>query len=143
KKRILGERVRSEDFIAAVEHGLPQPPAGDVSLTTLGSVSPFGPEATRLLGLGVRAGEAASRQRPSTHLVVAVDFSAGLARSGNWPWVREALLELLARLGRDDRLSLVVYQDEALMASSPLEPKDASLLRERLANAAPQGEVDP
>lgn len=143
KKRIAMDQVRTEDFIAAVDHNLPAPSADELSLSAFGSITPFGPERTRLLGLGVRAGEAMSRRLPSTHLVIAVDFSGGLARSGNWPWVREALLETLARLGSDDRVSLVFYQDEVLMASAPLERKDALLLRQRLASATPHGEVDP
>jgi hypothetical protein len=143
KRRIPADEVRTEDFIAAVEHDLPEPSPGELSLSTVGSVSAFGPDPTRLLGLGVRAGEAASRLRESTHLVIAVDFSAGLARSNHWPWLREALLESVARLSANDRISLVFYQDEVLMASSPLQRKDASLLRQRLANAYPQGEVDP
>jgi hypothetical protein len=143
KKRVPAERVRTEDFIAAVEHRLPAPGPGEVSLSAFGSVSPFGPEPTRMLGLGVRAGDASSRLRASTHLVLAVDFSAGLDRSGDWPWVREALVQSVARLGADDRVSLVFYQDDVLMASSPLERKDVTLLGQRLSGARPQGEVDP
>jgi hypothetical protein len=143
KKRIPAERIRTEDFIAAIEHGLPVPSPGEMSLSAVGSASPFGPEPTRLLGLGVRAGDAIARRRASTHLVLAIDFSAGLSHSGNWPWVREALLEAVARLGSDDRISLVFYQGEVLMASSPLERKDVPLLRQRLAGARPQGETDP
>lgn len=143
RKRIAADMVRTEDFIAAIQHDLPAPAAGDVSLSVFGSVSPFGPDRTRLLGLGVKAGEATTRQRPTTHLVIALDFSAGLNRSGHWPWVRESLLESLARLGSDDRISLVFYQDEVLMASAPLARHDLPLLRKRLTNAAPTGEVDP
>lgn len=143
KKRIAAERVRTEDFIAAVEHDLPRPAPGELSLSTFGSTSPFGPEVTRLLGLGVRAGDSIAQSRESTHLVIAIDFSTGLARSTHWPWVREALLESVDRLGAKDRISLVFYQDEVLMASSPLEQKDMPLLRQRLAVAKPQGEVDP
>lgn len=143
KKRSDAELIRTEDFIAAVEHDLPRPAPGELSLSSFGSTSPFGPEATRLLGLGVRAGDAVARSRESTHLVIAIDFSAGLARSGHWPWVREALLESVARLGTNDRISLVFFQDEILMASAPLEQKDMPLLRQRLTAARPQGEVDP
>jgi hypothetical protein len=143
KKRILPEKVRTEDFIAAVDHQLPAVAPGEIGLSITGSYSQFGPEGTRLLGLGVRAGDTVRRTTESAHLVIAIDFSAGLGRSGNWPWVREAIMETVGRLGKDDRISLVFYQDEVLMGSSPLRRSDLSLLQQRLIGFTPQGEVDP
>jgi hypothetical protein len=143
KKRIPSDRVRTEDFIAAVDQQLPSPRAGELSLTIVGSSSPFGPEPTRLLGLGVKAGDVASAAENATHLVIAVDFSAGLSKTGVWPWLQEAIAELVGRLGPDDRVSLVFFQDEVVMGSEPLSRQDRDLLRRRLAGTAPQGEVDP
>jgi len=143
KQRLAADQIRPEDFIAAIEHDLPKPASGELSLTLATAPSMFGPNRARLVGLGVCAGDTLNRQRPSTHLVLAIDFSAGLAKSGSWPWVQEAILETLARMGPHDRVSLVFFQNQVVMGSTPLDRDSADLLRSQLAGARPQGDADP
>lgn len=136
------DQIRTEDFIAAVDHQLPLASPGELSLKIAVGPSRYGPPGARLIGLGVRAGDALHRENESAHLVMAIDFSASLAKAGHWPWVREAILKSLGRLSARDRLSLVFFQEEVVMASSPLGRDDVDLLRQRLAGAKPGGNVN-
>jgi hypothetical protein len=139
KRALSADDIRVEDFIAA---GTPRwPHSGDhpVALHIAGAASPFGPEGSRVLAIGVSAGVSAA---PRTHLVAVIDFSADLATIAAWPMLREALVDLVARQRSQDRTSLLFLQDEVVMASQPLQAGDAPLLRQRLLAVEPDGTLD-
>jgi hypothetical protein len=142
KRRLPADEVRTEDFIAAMEYRFPQPAPGELGLTVLAGPSQFGPEAARMLALGVKAGEVPQRTEGSTHLVLAIDFSTGLGENGTWLWLQEALVETVQRLGRNDRMTLIFFQREVRMRTPPLDRSSAELLRASLANAEPRGMSD-
>jgi Ca-activated chloride channel family protein len=110
------QAVRTEDFLAAVHYDLPEPEAGkDLSLFTAGGPSPFGDPRTSLslLTIGVHARNARGGRHLPTHLVVAVDVSATMRLGGRLEMIRRAMAELFGQLGRDDRISIVDFSQEA------------------------------
>ncbi|MDZ7617160.1 MAG: von Willebrand factor type A domain-containing protein [Patescibacteria group bacterium] len=105
-------RVRTEEFLAAIDYGFPKPAGKPIRLSLFGGASPFMHGAFALQA-GVQAAELQAAPRPPVHLVLAVDASAG----GYWPQrlaiLRRALADLCRWLGPEDRISLVAFHRDA------------------------------
>ena len=141
-RRLNREEVQVEDFLATLESGLDAAPIGTPALAMAGGPSPFGPHGSRWLGLNVRTGKTPQRTRSATHLVVVVELSPRLVKSGTWDWLRAGLLEFLGRLGTHDRLSILLVQREVLFRSGPLDAGARDWLRQALPEKAPFHEPD-
>ncbi len=119
------ELVRTEEFLAAVDYGFPQPTQEALELSLAGGPSPFGGEGLYLLQVGVQAGHVAPRQRPPVHLVLAVDTSANMRWHGRIDMVRRALKEFSGPLDAGDRLSLVAFGEDARVVVEDVGPGEA------------------
>ncbi len=60
--------------------------------------------------------------------MVAVEMSSQLERRGTLSWLLSGLLELLERLGDQDRVTVVAVQNEVLFRTEPLTKHDGALL---------------
>lgn len=134
--------IRVEDFISALDYDLPVPAQGELGLSLMTCPSPLGPANSKFLAVGVSAGMARKRIRESTHLVVAIDFSESLGRSGDWQWVREALLEYVERLDSNDRMSVLVFDRDILLRTMPLARESLGELTSTLQQIVPRRECD-
>jgi len=103
--------IRVEDFIAAAAQNYPskQP----VSLHMDGGAAPLRPGAA-VLQVTAQAGQVAHRAAPATHLVVAIDVSASMRWDGRLEMAKRAVLELMPRLGPQDRLSVIAFNAEVM-----------------------------
>ena len=124
-KHAIPHMLRTEDFLAAIDYRLPLPKDRPVGLYVSGGPSPVSPLGLKrdLLQIGVRARDVASGDRPGTRLTLAVDVSASMDRSGGLEMVRRALGELTQRMGPRDRVSLVVFNDDAYVMAENLGQK--------------------
>jgi len=104
------EQVRVEDFIASVlPDSLTAAPPGAVAIRTAGGPSVFNPWESGLFQIRVQAGRHRARRLPASHLILAIDTSASMARGGALDAVRSAVDEVLQHLGPDDRLSVILF----------------------------------
>ncbi|MDX1946315.1 MAG: VWA domain-containing protein [Pirellulaceae bacterium] len=131
--------LRTEDFLAAMDYRFAPAPAGKLALRTAAGPAPFGPAGTGLVQIGVQAGPLATRVQRGTHLVVALDLSHSMARGGRLEMVQQGLSRLVAQLGTDDRLSLVVFQEEIIHCIELASRADAPSLRQLVGSLAPRG----
>lgn len=106
-RKLLANRIRTEDFINAVDYQYPAPRRQALALRAYGGTSPFGKQGTQLLHIGVQAASIAPAQRAPTHFVVLVDTSPSMARNNRLPQVRQALSRLLDSMGSSDRVTIV------------------------------------
>jgi Ca-activated chloride channel family protein len=119
-RRVSGDALRTEDFLAAIDCQFPQPDRGALGLHIAGGPSPFStgsafpsPEDRRLLLVGVQARKDAVEAHPPTHLTVAVDVSAGMRASERLAMVSRALGNPQGWMGPKDRVSLVTFNQNA------------------------------
>ena len=119
------ELVRTEEFLAAMDYGFPQPTQQALELSLAGGPSPFGGEGLCLLQVGVQAGHIAPQQRPPVHLVLAVDTSANMRWHGRIDMVRRALKEFSGAVDAGDRLSLVAFGEDARVVVQDVGPGEA------------------
>lgn len=105
--------IRTEEFLAAVDYGFPQPKGHSLGLSTAGGPSPFGGPGVLLLQIGVQGREVRDKQRRPARLVVTVDVSSSMRWGGRLEMVRRAMSQFAGRLGPEDRISLVAFSEEA------------------------------
>ncbi|WP_254512695.1 vWA domain-containing protein [Anatilimnocola floriformis] len=134
------DEVRVEHFLAGLESRFPAAPRGQLALHVQGSPSPFGTSDAFLLQLGVQAGKLRqSAKKQPTHLVIAIDISASMARGGRMEMVRSAVLQAHRQLSAKDALSLVAFDENVVCRVEHLRVNQEAELRRQLAELIPHG----
>ncbi|MCB2060518.1 MAG: VWA domain-containing protein [Novosphingobium sp.] len=114
------DAVRSEELINYFRYDYPLPDSRSTpfSITTDVAVTPWNPK-TRLMRIGLRGYDLPRSSRPPANLVFLVDVSGSMSSQDKLPLVKTALSGLARELGKQDRVSIVVY---AGAAGQVLEP---------------------
>ena len=114
------DRIRTEDFLAAVDYGFPKPGRNQgLGLTVAGGPSPISGEEFCLLQVGVQARQLDPGQQtdrawhPPLHLVLLIDTSTSMRWGSRMEIIRRALRDLPGIVGPQDRLSLVTFNQAA------------------------------
>lgn len=103
------DAVRVEELLNYFDYGYapPRGAQGPFAVSTRLAPTPWNPD-TLLLQVGVQTAAPVERPRAS-NLVFLVDVSGSMQAEDKLPLVKQALSMLVRELGRDDRISLVVY----------------------------------
>jgi Ca-activated chloride channel family protein len=115
-------QLHTEELLAAIDYSFPPPKRGPVALHVAGGPSPLAFGRGRLLQVGLRARDVPAGDRPSTHLIFAVDASSSMGEGGRLGLVRRALSDLGGSLDADDRASLVVFRERAQSMAEQIGP---------------------
>ena len=94
--------------------------------------SPFGPQGSRLLRVGVRADRMDQGQRAPANLVFLVDVSGSMASQGKLDLVKFSLETLVASLRPDDTVGIVVYAGSVGTLIEPTRVENRGLLLEAI-----------
>ncbi len=135
------DRVRTEDFLAAVDYGFPKPSYRGLGLTAAGGASPISGEGFSLLQVGVQAWQGDSRHAPM-HLVLLVNTSASMRWGSRVEIVRRALAGLPEMLGPQDRVSLVTFNQAAHVLVEDLGREAISQFRAAADSLAAEGSTN-
>ncbi len=106
------EEIHVEDFLAAMDFQYQAAKRRELALRVFAGPSAFGQDGAQLLQVGVQTGDAGERTRP-LHLTLAVDVSQSMRWGERLDMVRAAIIQLTRQLTADDRLSLVIFNNEA------------------------------
>lgn len=114
------DAVRSEELINyfRYDYAAPQNRQAPFTVSTDLAVTPWNP-ATRLLRIGLRGYDLPRAGRPPANLVFLVDVSGSMSSADKLPLVRTALAGLAGELGRQDKVSIVVYAGAAGLVLEP------------------------
>ena len=107
------DRIRTEEFLAAVDYNFPKPKSQALGLTVAGGPSPISGEGFCLLQVGVQARETDLSGHAPVHLVLLIDTSTSMRWGSRIEIVRRALHNLPGIVGKDDRLSLITFNQAA------------------------------
>ncbi len=104
------DAVRTEELINYFRYDYPAPQGRSqpFSVTTDMAVTPWNPE-TRLLRVGLRGYDLPRENRPPANLVFLLDVSGSMDDPDKLPLVKTAMRQLAGEMGRQDRVSIVVY----------------------------------
>jgi Mg-chelatase subunit ChlD len=132
------ELLRTEEFLAAVDYEFPKPKQAPLALFAAGAASPFRGPRLHVLQFGVQARDVPEQARPAARLVIAVDVSASMRWGGRLKMVRQAVGRLIERIGPDDRISLVMFSEDAYLLADDVGRDAAHLLRGAIAELKPR-----
>jgi Ca-activated chloride channel family protein len=114
------DAVRTEELINYFRYDYANPAerTAPFSVTTDAMVTPWNAE-TRLLRIGLRGYDLPRQGRPPANLVFLVDVSGSMRSPDKLPLVKAALSGLAGELGRQDKVSIVVYAGAAGLVLEP------------------------
>jgi Ca-activated chloride channel homolog len=114
------DAVRTEELINYFRYDYARPDSREApfSVTTDVAVTPWNPN-TRLLRIGLRGYDLPREGRPPANLVFLMDVSGSMNSPDKLPLVKTALAGLANNLGRQDRVSIVVYAGAAGLVLEP------------------------
>ena len=133
--------LRTEEFLAAVDYGFPQPEKQTMGLHAAAAPAPF-QTGVVLLQFGVQAKELPRVDRSPAHLTLAVDTSASMRRDGRLAMIRRALGKLVGQMGPEDRISLVTFSEYAQIVVENIGPDEAEHLMAGIATLRPQSSTN-
>ena len=134
--------VRTEEFLAAVDYGFPAASQQALGLSTAAGPSPFGGPGLWLMQIGVQAGQLPPSKHQPMYLVLAVDVSASMRWGGRLGMIRGELSGLVRRLGPEDRVSLIVFSEEAEALAEEAGPDEADQLSAVIKLLAPRSSTN-
>ena len=107
------DRIRTEEFLAAVDYNFPKPKHQSLGLIVAGGPSPVSGEGFCLLQVGVQARQTDPGKHAPVHLVLLIDTSTSMRWGSRMEIVRRALGDLPGIVSGEDRLSLVTFNQAA------------------------------
>lgn len=131
--------VRTEEFLAAMDYGLPMPTRGELRLSAAAGPSPFAGEGYWLLLLGVQAQSPLLLQHPPKHLIVVFDSSGSMNWGGRAEMARRALDRLFRMIAWEDRVSLITFSEKATVQFAGATRDEADAMSDLLAKVRVEG----
>jgi Ca-activated chloride channel family protein len=124
----MGSQARIEEMVNYFDYSWPAPEASATApfqVTTAVHAAPWDPT-HRLAVIGVKAKEAMHTDR-GNNIVLLVDVSGSMADPDKLPLLAQSLSKMMAKLGSQDRVSLVTYADgdKTVFESVPGSDHDA------------------
>jgi Ca-activated chloride channel homolog len=113
------EAVRTEEVVNAFDYGDRAPDHATFRIFVEGSPSPFG-HGTSLVRLGIKGRRLGREESRPAVLTFVVDASGSMAQPDRFGLARLALDELIGRLGKDDRIQLIAFNDTARVLADPV-----------------------
>jgi Ca-activated chloride channel family protein len=118
-RRPPAELVRVEEFLNYFHYDYPAPTQDTFGIYVDGAPSPFGPDGTRLVRVGIQGKTIDTSQRQDAVLTFVIDISGSMAQPNRLPLVKEALRLLVHELRQGDQVAIVVYGDTAVTVLEP------------------------
>ncbi|MEI8353084.1 MAG: von Willebrand factor type A domain-containing protein, partial [Lentisphaerota bacterium] len=113
------EAVRTEEVVNAFDYGDRAPDLATFRIFVEGSPSPFG-HGTSLIRLGIKGRRLGREESRPAVLTFVVDASGSMAQPDRFGLARLALDELIGRLGPNDRIQLIAFNDTARVLADPV-----------------------
>jgi Ca-activated chloride channel family protein len=105
-------KVRTEEFLAAMDYGFARPEHDALGIRTALGPSAFGMPGSAMLQVAAQAKDLTDQHQPA-HLILIIDTSASMLWEGRWNRVRQGIHGYIEHMGPDDRLSLVAVGEKA------------------------------
>jgi Ca-activated chloride channel family protein len=123
--------IRVEECINYFKQEYPDPSDGAFSINLEAARSPFSPEGTYLLKVGLQGKHIADWQRKDASLTFVMDVSGSMADDNKINMVKYGLTKLVDQLGPNDRVAIVAFSDTAWVVLEPTSVES----RDRIINA--------
>jgi Ca-activated chloride channel family protein len=134
--------VRVEEFINYFKQEYPDPTDGAFSINLEGARSPFSPEGTYLLKVGLQGKHLADWQRKDALLTFVMDVSGSMQEDDKINMVKHGLTTLVDQLGPNDRVAIVAFTDTAWVALEPTSVENRSRILDAINSLYPMNSTN-
>lgn len=134
------DKIRTEEFLAAMDYQFPLPANGQVALRSAAGPSPWSSAGLNLLQVAVQAGRVPRRNAQPTHTVLLVDGSASMQWEGRWQAALAGVAGFCDQLTERDQVSLVIANGQPKPVAQRLSPADCKARLADLARQLPNGD---
>jgi Ca-activated chloride channel family protein len=111
--------IRVEEVINYFKQEYPDPSEGAFSINLEAARSPFSPEGTYLLKVGLQGKHIPDYQRKDASLTFVMDVSGSMADENRIDMVKHGLTKLVDQLGPNDRVAIVAFSNDAWVVLEP------------------------
>ncbi len=136
------EAVRVEEFVNAFEQGYNPPPDVAFAIYADGAPSPYQPDGTQLIRVGIQGYDVPEAQRQAANLTFVIDVSGSMDMENRLGLVKRSLELLVERLRPDDTVAIVVYGSEARVVLSPTTGADKGAILNAIYSLTPDGSTN-
>jgi Ca-activated chloride channel family protein len=118
------DSVRVEEFVNYFRQDYPAPPDVAFAVYADGAPSPFHPDGSVLLRIGVQGYRVSDEERKPMVLTFVIDVSGSMAGEGKLEMVKDTLALLVDQLRPSDSVAIVAYSTEAWTVLEPTNGYD-------------------
>ncbi len=111
--------VRVEECVNYFQQEYPDPSEGAFSINLEAARSPFSPEGTYLLRVGLQGKHIPDYQRKDASLTFVMDVSGSMQEDNKIDMVKTGLTKLVDQLGPNDRVAIVAFSNDAWVVLEP------------------------
>jgi Ca-activated chloride channel family protein len=134
--------VRVEEFINYFKQEYPDPTDGAFSINLEGARSPFSPEGTYLLKVGLQGRHLADWQRKDALLTFVMDVSGSMQEDDRINMVKHGLTTLVDQLGPNDRVAIVAFTDTAWVVLEPTSVENRNRILDAINSLYPMNSTN-
>ncbi len=134
--------VRVEEFINYFKQEYPDPTEGAFSINLEGARSPFSPEGTYLLKVGLQGKHLANWQRKDALLTFVMDVSGSMQEDDKINMVKHGLTTLVDQLGPNDRVAIVAFTDTAWVVLEPTSVENRNRILDAINSLYPMNSTN-
>ncbi len=136
------DAIRVEEMINYFAYDYPQPNDEAPFSVNLDAAScPWAP-GHRLVRIGLQGRELPNEKRPASNLVFLLDVSGSMMPANRLPLVKQALRLLVEKLGKNDRVAVVVYSGASGLALPSTSGEDKEKILSALENLQAGGSTN-
>jgi Ca-activated chloride channel family protein len=138
------DAIRPEEFVNYFDQDYPLPPERSAFAIHLdGAPTPFGEtERYQMLRVGIQGYAVPEDERKDVSLTFVIDVSGSMDREDRLELVKRSLELLVERLGRRDRVSIVVYGSEARVVLEPTPGDEQRTILRAIDRLRPEGSTN-
>jgi Ca-activated chloride channel homolog len=135
------DAIRVEEFVNYFQQGYPYPPERSAfGIHIDGAPTPFGEtERYQMMRIGIQGYAVPEDERKDVSLTFVIDVSGSMDMENRLELVKRSLELLVERLGRYDRVSIVVYGSDARVVLEPTPGDDQRTILRAIDRLRPEG----
>lgn len=134
--------IRVEEVVNYFKQEYPEPSEGAFSINLEAARSPFSPEGTYLLRVGLQGKHIAEWQRKDASLTFVMDVSGSMADEDRIGMVKHGLTKLVDQLGPNDRVAIVAFSESAWVVLEPTSVENRYRILEAINSLRPMNSTN-
>jgi Ca-activated chloride channel family protein len=134
--------IRVEELVNYFKQEYPDPSEGAFSINLDAARSPFSPEGTYLLKVGLQGKHIADYQRKDASLTFVMDVSGSMSEDNKIEMVKYGLTKLVDQMGPNDRVAIVAFSENAWVVLEPTSVENRNRIIDAINSLRPMNSTN-